>query len=137
MAYTLQWRMNAKQFAAKLPDKPTVMIGRSPDCDITLTDNRISRHHVQLSIAPLVLKNLSSSNPLLCQQGESYEQIATGASCPLSIGQIFVIGGVHLRLVEASDDGNLVICWNCERKLDAEIKDCPWCGVTLAFGEEA
>jgi predicted component of type VI protein secretion system len=134
--YVLYWAINNKQLAMDLPQAQSVTIGRGDDCDVTIADNTVSRQHARLNTQTLELTNLSKTNPLfIVQEHDEPIELTTDASHTLKTGQNFLMGGVHLRLIALSEEANMVICWNCGHKLSDTLKDCPWCGITLAFGK--
>jgi len=72
-----------------------VVIGRVPDCDVTLADDRVSRRHCEIRYwdGSFVVKNLKSQNGIMVN-GERIE-IAI-----LKAGDVIKVGGTVLTFEE-------------------------------------
>ncbi|MDB4964717.1 MAG: polymerase sigma factor 54 [Myxococcales bacterium] len=70
-----------------------IRIGKSPECDLALTDSRISRHHLQLRVTDggVIAVDLGSLNG-------SFYQGARFTEVTLGLGALITIGSTELRL---------------------------------------
>jgi|GEM_PF-4435598 len=140
MSYVLQWIYDGDVGSLAFNDNANVHIGRSEDCEVSLIDDRMSRKHAKLDLSTLMITNLSTSNPVFIHRFGELEhhhiELNTNDTHVLEVGEVFIIGKTQVRVLEQADDGVKVRCWSCHQHVDAVLADCPWCGVTLAFGTE-
>ena len=76
-----------------LPVTGTLLFGRSPECELYLDDNRISRRHAKLELrgAKLVLEDLGSTN------GTYVNNRRVTTSVELAPGDVIEIGDTRLK----------------------------------------
>ncbi len=137
MQITLQWLMGGTWHEKKMDAANPITIGRLDKCHVTVADPTVSREHARIYAAggALHVRNLSKTNPIRFLDGSVLEanQVAQ-----LFNESSFALGKVKVRvlLVEAADQPALQIrCTSCQRVVEATLKDCPWCGASLAFAE--
>ena len=102
----------------------------------------VSRRHAELRLtsAGLVLTNLSGRNHI-----ELFDKPSLSPSEVriLSVGDRLVIGGQQLSVSAIELPISHLICANptCGHRVEHTLRDCPWCGTSLAFaltrGEES
>lgn len=78
-------------------DRPSVVIGRLPDCDISLSDPNVSRRHTEVRVAGsgYLVADLGSTN------GTKVNGVRIDGDRMLTDGDIVSVGSTHLRF-EAS-----------------------------------
>ena len=78
-------------------DRPAVVIGRLPDCDISLSDPNVSRRHTEVRVAGsgYLVADLGSTN------GTKVNGVRIDGERMLNDGDIVSVGSTHLRF-EAS-----------------------------------
>ncbi len=141
--FRLQWYFNEQVYEMTLTEHNAVLIGRDNSCDVTVPDDRISRRQAILTLIPqgdavqAELRNISTSNKIYFRHPEDQQPLPQGEQISLTPGAVFQMGTAQFRVIEGTPghDGPVVVCWNCERKVDVTMQDCPWCGVNLAFGK--
>ena len=118
-----------------------VTIGSGPGCHIVLADTTVSPRHVQIYCQNDVyyLRNLSRTQPVSVN---SHRSLNWSEAVALTSGDTFRLGGsmmrVHLvqqKLLEAQagvEQHHYVRCAGCLRIISLLLKDCPWCGASLA-----
>ena len=76
-------------------DRPSVIIGRAPDCDVVLRDQEASRHHASISLVGgrYVIQDVEAANPTVING-----RLLKGAR-PLQDGDLIVIGRVLLQVI--------------------------------------
>ncbi len=74
-------------------DRPVIVIGRLPECDVALADPNVSRKHteVRASGTGFVARDLGSTN------GTMVNGIRLQADQPLNDGDILSVGSTHMR----------------------------------------
>jgi pSer/pThr/pTyr-binding forkhead associated (FHA) protein len=119
-----------------------VTIGRHPECDIVLDDPRVSHRHalVFAQKSNFYLRNLSQTNAIYLNYGA--RQLARGECAILKPGHNFQIGLITLEVtfIKKLPTGTIVElvkpvqvrCARCRQTVDLDLKDCPWCGASLA-----
>jgi len=143
---TLMWKDAGKQMEHVVTAERACVIGRSTDCDITVSEPTVSRRHALLFLKDNVgyVRNLSQTNPILVHgpRGDKKlgfeEEIELNTIAVLHLGQmsldISVGDGTHS--VQKGQKVDLKIrCPNCNRLVDDHWQDCPWCGAAMAGGE--
>src|SRR3569833_4526387 len=69
-----------------------ITIGRSPDCDIVISNNALSRRHARLRLAPsLTVEDLGSRNGTRVRG----ERLQEGRPSERAVGEAFQIGQMH------------------------------------------
>jgi DNA-binding NtrC family response regulator len=75
-----------------------VIIGRSPECDVTLTHAALSRQHARLTLgAQMTVEDLGSKNGTHV----GGKRLTTGTAAPLTLGESFQIGRFSFVVVRA------------------------------------
>ncbi|MCS6899176.1 MAG: FHA domain-containing protein [Myxococcales bacterium] len=122
-----------------LPQGETIL-GRSPDCHVTIEDPLVSRHH-----AKVVLKNDEAFlEDLGSRNGLKLNNRTIKGSVKLSDGDRIRIGTQELvfcRVTPSADSstkrtGFLRHCARCRTPYLEELGSCPHCGATDIAGEE-
>ncbi|MFT3698306.1 MAG: sigma 54-interacting transcriptional regulator [Kofleriaceae bacterium] len=96
-----------RMFTHALPPDGELVLGRDPDCDVTLDHARISRRHAKLTCAGghVRIEDLGSTNGLKI----GGVQLARGESMPLPLGESVRLGPytmiVSSKLAAATADG--------------------------------
>jgi len=144
----LSWEYDGQQFTKDVEVGQSVRIGRLDDCDIVIPENRVSRRHAQITgrmdneRAIFELKNLSETNLIFFQSPDEQPPLIFEQSVELPDKSRFILGKVLITAkvpvqstpdVKISSKLNMVRCSNCREIVDGSLKDCPWCGTTLAF----
>ncbi|MFP4324000.1 MAG: FHA domain-containing protein [Anaerolineales bacterium] len=139
--YRLQWYFNDQIYDMGLALNRAVVIGREDQCDVVVADERVSRRQALLTLMieagepKIELRNLSRSNKIYFRQPDHLDPLPQGGRLLLTPGMVFQMSTAQFRVIEAGVGEPVVVCWNCERKVDIKLQDCPWCGVHLAFGK--
>ena len=79
-------------------DKPSILIGRSSQCDISIDSGMLSRHHAVVLTASnndILIKDLDSTN------GTFLNTMRVHTSCPLSHGDVLTIGDEKFVFIDA------------------------------------
>jgi len=118
-----------------------LIIGRQGDCDIVLNNTLVSRHHARLfeRDGDLWIHNLSQTMPIHVYAGHKLPQ---GKATHLKFGDFFKVGYTRIRTQASENDTKREIpslirydsvrCSGCHHTISASLKDCPWCGLSLA-----
>lgn len=74
-------------------DKPVIIIGRLPECDVSLSDPNVSRRHTEVRSAGtgFFARDLGSTN------GTMVNGLRLHSDQPLNDGDILSVGGTHMR----------------------------------------
>jgi predicted component of type VI protein secretion system len=138
---TLSWQTENQPQSYRMRGEQPITIGSGPDCHIVLVDTTVSPRHVQIYCQNNVyyLRNLSRTQPVSVNLDRSLNWSETA---PLTSGDTFQVGGatmqVHLgqqKLLEARAGiapRHYVRCAGCLRNVSLLLRDCPWCGASLA-----
>jgi transcriptional regulator with GAF, ATPase, and Fis domain len=79
-----------------------VVIGRAPECDVTIDHRALSRRHAVLQVKPsLTIEDLGSTNGTKV----SGRPLKTGEAAPLVVGESFHIGPFSFLVVASSKQG--------------------------------
>lgn len=109
-------------------------VGRAPSNRIILDDPGISREQAvfELSVSRLRLVNRSRTCSMTLN---GLHGIAPGAETGLRQGDRVQIGSAVLSIAELVLAHRAVRCPNaeCAREVAPHLRDCPWCGRSLAF----
>src|SRR5262245_33820292 len=81
-----------------LPDKAAVSFGRSPECDVVVNDDSVSRKRALFHRDRGIVEDLGSRNGTRVQG----RRLGRGSSAPLSPGSLLELGSVTLVLHRAS-----------------------------------
>lgn len=143
MKITLYWRLARQPHTVNFTDKDTILIGRQRDCAILIPEEEryqtISRRHAQILADEdaFRLLNLSQKNAINLNDKH---RIDPGKQMVLSPNDTFAIGPIRFRVLamEATAGRPIVVrCANpqCERQVNGNLFDCPFCGTSLAFAK--
>ncbi|MCB9743565.1 MAG: hypothetical protein H6740_13270 [Alphaproteobacteria bacterium] len=93
-----------------------------------------SRRHAQLELGPegLQLRNVSRTGEIA---RPGLAPVPPGGLALLDVGAQFIVGGQLLEVEALSLSEQTLVCANatCRREVSSRLKDCPWCGTSLAF----
>jgi len=110
---------------------PEVVLGRSPDCQITIEDPLVSRRHavIRLTGGRAVVSDLGSRNGVRVNgemvQGE--QELKDGDRVRLGTQElVFSVVGKKKR--EARPTGFMRVCGGCETPYPDQASECPHCG---------
>lgn len=109
----------------------TIFIGRSPSCDIVLSDRKVSRRHASISWKAGVfwLCNLSQTNPIYLNERQ---KLTYNQQVELTPGFTFRIGSSWFAVQAESTAEHLVECSGCGRSVDIAWQTCKYCGTSLS-----
>ncbi len=143
---TLMWKNNNHSHEKVVTAEHACIVGRSSDCDITVSELTVSRKHALLFFKnnTAYVRNLSKTNPILLHGPTGdvtlghNQEAELNTIAVLHLGQLTVDisigGGAH-----SEQDGRKVDlkirCSQCSRLVDDHWQDCPWCGAALAGGD--
>lgn len=146
----LSWQVEGKPCSLQVKSGETIVIGRLAECDVVIPIPQVSRRHAQITSCDhahgnvFELKNLSQSTNIFFKAPSTVAPLTFDKTIILTDGCQFILGTVVVQakltrvvLPEATDqpiDANSVRCANCGKVVAANLRDCPWCGTTLAFG---
>jgi len=143
--------------AYQIPHHEVTILGRDLHCHIVFEDETVSRQHAEITYkdTTFYLRNLSQSNPITKY---IIQHLQRDEIVPLQAGQAFRVGSTkiqaqafvtnHKTQLSKSEQQTLpsqaqadispafhhIRCTTCTRSIKATIKDCPWCGTSLANG---
>lgn len=142
MNMTLQWESDGDRRLLDISATKHLLIGRQPECDITLPDPHVSRQHAVIFFenGHFHLHNLSQTNPIIFNERWA---LAHDQNVPLHTGDSFYLGRVKLSVADVEPLRHVkrpptdlkVRCIACGRILDQDLSDCPWCGTSLSDAE--
>ena len=146
----LKWEFEGNQQTREVQAGQSLVIGRLPECDVVIPEQKVSRRHAQITGRQqggrlvFELKNLSQTNTVFFSAPADLAPLDFDQTVIIPDGCHFLIGSVmisaSLPQPQTPQPDNLSIkmpkvrCANCRELVDANLKDCPWCGTTLAFG---
>ncbi|MEM6958223.1 MAG: FHA domain-containing protein, partial [Myxococcota bacterium] len=113
---------------------PEVLIGRSPDCHITIEDPLVSRRHARIRIedgAPPELRDLGSRNGVRLNGTKIDGPKSLSNGDRLRIGTqelVFFVPREQKR--EARTTGFMATCQSCGTPYPESVERCPHCGAT-------
>ena len=141
-AIWLEWISVKKIHTKAINERSRVMIGRMPDCDIVIEDPHISRNHALVNFDDGIfqVRNLSETNPIILNDRW---QIDFNQNSALRPGDMLTLGKIEIRVAASSSPSGRrqppvifkVRCPGCERILESDLVDCPWCLASLASAE--
>jgi FHA domain len=115
---------------------PRVVLGRSPECQITLDDPLVSRRHAAIDLGPTsaVISDLGSRN------GVRINGVVISCPAPLAHNDRIRLGTQDLvflvadlpaeALIPTRPTGRIKQCGACARPFPGETPVCPHCGST-------
>jgi hypothetical protein len=108
-----------------------VVLGRSPDCQITIEDPLVSRRHARIVITgdAATISDLGSRNGVRVngRQTEGEHQLADGDRIRLGTQEL-VFSVVKQRAREARPTGFMKVCKECNTPYPEKSPQCPHCG---------
>ena len=147
---SLSWLVDGRLQTREVAIGQTVVIGRLPECEVVINDQKVSRRHAQITGRQeggrdvFELKNLSQTNAIFFAKPANLPALESGRTMLITEGCDFLIGPVSIvarlpqpKSVQSTTPGFKTVkvrCANCRELVDSNLKDCPWCGTTLAFG---
>jgi hypothetical protein len=120
---------------------PTVTLGRSSDCQITLDDPLVSRVHAELTVsdAGVKVRDLGSRNGVRINDALIRGEAELADKDRLRLGSqdlvFLVVSGETARTPVAT--GALAHCAECDRAFPAQARECPRCGASHAVQLDA
>ncbi len=119
----------------------STLLGRSPDCHVTIEDPLVSRQHARITIAgeQVQLEDLGSRN------GSKVNGLTVRGAISLSDGDRLRIGTHEMVFCRVATDrsgplhrktGFLLYCASCKLPYAEELPECPNCGCNERFGAE-
>ena len=112
---------------------PEVILGRSPECNITIEDPLVSRQHSRIRVDgdKAFVSDLGSRNGVRVN-GRLIE-----GECPVKDGdrirlgtQELVFSVVHRKAREARTTGYMRVCGSCSTPYPEQAPQCPHCGAS-------
>lgn len=127
---SLVWLDGGSLRIARIPDRAAaVVIGRSSEAAVQLTDESVSRQHALLRITPDGdrLENLSRTNPT------RVNGVRVDKAVDLADGDLLRIGSVEIGYHNLANASRVSgpICSYCKRENSLAQKDCWFCGTSL------
>lgn len=118
---------------------PEVIIGRSPDCHITIEDPLVSRQHAKIVIddAQARIEDLGSRNGVVVN-GEKLDKAAElvdGDRIRLGTQELVFYKG-RTRKREARTTGFMTVCKQCDTPFPEVSPQCPHCGAPKRSTED-
>src|SRR4051812_19979725 len=91
---------NSGVMVVPFPKSRQARLGRAADCDISIDDDSVSRHHVSIDARrePLVVEDIGSTNGTLV----SGHCLVRGQRAELAIGAPFAVGATTVYVLHAS-----------------------------------
>jgi pSer/pThr/pTyr-binding forkhead associated (FHA) protein len=135
----LEWHDNGRKQEKIVTREIPVIIGRSYECDIVLSDPYVSRHHAVAGYeeGSLVLRSMNSRNPITVNDSV---ELSSGETCVLREGDAFMVGQVKLETSVPTRSPNVnerrtmelnQVCQNCGGRASGATITCVWCGADL------
>ena len=132
----LQWHDNGRPTTYTVTDQRPIVLGRRADCDIVLTARTVSRQHATIFAYQGIfyVRNVSQHNPVYVNGQRLI------ADLPLNPGDVLQLSDVPLQVLTIQEAQPWqqpqikVRCVTCQNVVDANLRDCPWCGSSLAHG---
>lgn len=118
-----------------------VVIGRAPDCHVTIEDPLISRHHAKIVVGEdaAALEDLQSRN------GSRLNGERLRGTKPLKDGDRIRLGAQELLFYQVKEDGSrkprptgfMAVCSKCQTPYPRGAANCPHCGEKIEPETEA
>ncbi len=139
---TLTWTIEDRQNSYLVSSDTEVLVGRRLECDIILPDPSVSREHAKIYFANgrFHICNLSQVNPVRVQSSSDDaepQSLAPDQHVPIDEGAQLCVGPVQLKVVsiEITKTPQRKKCAHCGQLVEANAKNCPWCGRALPMGQ--
>ncbi len=135
----LEWQVNGKKQYKFVSHEMPIIIGRSRDCDIVLTDLYVSRHHAVIGYDDgyVKIRSLNTKNPIAVN---GCVQVCNNESYIVRDGDILSVGRVQMK-ASSSIPTNVqskqvtmelkIYCQNCGGRATGIEANCVWCGTAL------
>lgn len=111
---------------------PEVLIGRSPECHITIEDPLVSRRHARICIADgaATIEDLGSRNGVAINgvRIEGPRSLADGDRIRLGTQELVFHQGGRAAKREARTTGFMTVCGACQTPFPEQSPQCPHCG---------
>ncbi len=135
----LEWQVNGKKHYKLVSDEIPIIIGRSRDCDIVLTDLFVSRHHAVIGYEDgyVKIRTLNTKNSITvndCVQVCNHEGYVVRDGDIFSVGRIQMKASfpIHKNVQSKQVTMELKIyCRNCRGRATGNETNCVWCGSAL------
>ena len=118
---------------------PEVLIGRSPECHITIEDPLVSRRHARIRIDDGVatLEDLGSRNGVALNgvRLQARHRLSDGDRIRLGTQELVFYQGGRSTARKARTTGFMTVCGACQRPFPEKSGQCPHCG-SAARGED-
>ena len=126
-----RWRLRLNLQEIDLPPGRT-MLGRAPECPITLEDPLVSRHHAELHVdgAGCVLVDLGSRNGVHVNGVRRTERVALRPNDRIRLGrdELVLLLGSDSGLMSSRPTASSRHCLACGHEYVSELENCPSCG---------
>lgn len=142
VAIWLEWRALNKLHTKAVNERSRLTIGRRKRSDIVLADPQMPGEHADIFFEDgnFIIRNLSSQSPIIYNKRWT---IAHDQIVALRPGDILTFGSLNLNIAASQSPSSRrrsqvifkVRCPGCDRILDHELEDCPWCEATLVGAE--
>ncbi|MEM9074692.1 MAG: FHA domain-containing protein [Myxococcota bacterium] len=111
---------------------PEVVIGRSPDCQVTIEDPLVSRRHARILIdeESAQIEDLGSRNGVVVngEKVEGARPLSDGDRIRLGTQELVFYKGAARSKREARTTGFMTICGACGTPFPEQSPQCPHCG---------
>ena len=126
-----RWRLRLNLQEIDLPLGRT-MLGRAPECPITLEDPLVSRHHAELHVDGngCVLVDLGSRNGIHVNGVRRTERVALRPNDRIRLGrdELVLLLGSDIGLRSSRPPASSRSCRDCGHEYVSELDSCPSCG---------
>lgn len=108
------------------------MLGRGPECPITLEDPLVSRNHAELHVdaGECVLVDLGSRNGIHVNGVRRADRVALRPNDRIRLGrdELVVLAGNDVGVTSSRPTASSRSCDSCSREYVSELASCPVCG---------
>lgn len=126
-----RWRLRFNLQEIDLPNG-TTMLGRAPECPITLEDPLVSRHHAELQVgdAGCVLVDLGSRNGIHVNGVRRSERVALRPNDRIRLGrdELVLLLANDFGIMSSRPTASSRSCRACGHEFVTELDSCPECG---------
>lgn len=116
-----------------------VVIGRSPDCHITIEDPLVSRRHARLTIdgERAFVQDLGSRNGVRVngQPIDTKTELSDGSRVRIGTQEL-ILYTVERQARKARTTGFMCVCQGCGKPFPEEVAACPHCGTQAEPADE-
>jgi len=113
-----------------------VVLGRSPDCQITLDDPLVSRRHASIELTPIeaIISDLGSRNGVRINGTVIPGPTVLSHNDRIRLGTqdlVFLVADApsNVGMVQSRPTGRIRQCGSCARPYPGETPVCPHCGI--------